>query len=71
MPVPDVMTSTQYRRALDKLGLTIVGAAPVLGIKRRQSQRYAHNDAQVPVPLAKLLRVALRHRVTADELRGS
>lgn len=35
------MTPAQYRAALQRLGLSIVGAADLLGISRRTSQRYA------------------------------
>ena len=35
------MTSEEYRAALDKLGLSIVGSAEYLGLSRRQS----HNRA--------------------------
>jgi len=70
-PAPkDAMTAGQYRRALKALDLSIVGAGAVLGIRRRQSQRYAHGDAEVPQPLAKLLRLALREGFSADELRA-
>lgn len=48
------MTSAQYRKLLERLGLTIVGAAPVLGISRRQAQRYAEGNA-IPGPVAKLV----------------
>ncbi len=65
------MTKAQYRAALKKLDLSIVGAAPVLGISRRQSQRIAAGDSPVPEPLEKLLHflmesgAALRGRVDA------
>ena len=36
------MTTDEYRAALDKLGLSIVGSAEHLGLSRRQSQRYAN-----------------------------
>jgi hypothetical protein len=65
------MNKTQYRAALKKLDLSIVGAAPILGISRRQSQRIAAGDSPVPEPLEKLLHfmiessIALRSRVEA------
>lgn len=59
------MTKTQYRSALKKLGLSIVGAAPVLGIGRRQSQRYAAGDP-VPETVAKLLACYLAHGLPDD-----
>lgn len=50
------MTNEYYRTALKALGLTIVGAGPVLGISKRQAQRYAAADA-IPGPVAKLIHV--------------
>jgi hypothetical protein len=63
------MTPDQYRRALRRLELSIVGAGEVLNIKRRQSQRYAAGHAEVPGPLAGLLRFCVRHEVPAGEIR--
>lgn len=62
------MNGEQYRWALERLGLTIVGAAPYLGISRRHSQRIAADEIEVPAPVAKLLRVAIAHKVTKEEL---
>jgi hypothetical protein len=50
------MTNEHYRNALKALGLTVIGAAPVLGISRRQAQRYAADDA-IPGPVAKLIHI--------------
>jgi hypothetical protein len=44
------MDNERYRRSLDRLKLSIVGAAPVLGLSRRQSQRLASGDSPVPTP---------------------
>ena len=65
------MTATQYRTALTKLGLSIVGAAPILGISRRQSQRIAAGDSPVPAPLAKLLTLIIKHKIKVDEVASS
>ena len=59
------MTTEEYRAALDKLGLSIVGSAEYLGLSRRQSQRYAVAD-----PVAKLLRLAIRIGLTANDLKA-
>ncbi len=53
------MTPAQYIAILRKLGLTAATAAPVLGMGRRQSFRYAAGDAPVPEVVAKLLRALL------------
>jgi hypothetical protein len=54
------MTPLQYRAACDKLGLTIVGSGPVLGVSKRQAQRYAHGEQPIPETVAKLLRAMIR-----------
>lgn len=61
------MTAEQYRAALKKLDLTIVGSAPIFGVSRRMAQAYA-SDAPIPAPLAKLIWLMLRHDIGADEV---
>lgn len=56
------MTAKQYRAALAKLDLSIVGAAVHLGISRRQSQRIAAGESPVPEPVSKLLAFMLREK---------
>lgn len=68
-PEGDGMTANQYRAALKKLGLSIVGAAPVLGISRRQSQRIAAGESPVSEPVAKLLRLMLEHDTKPQEAK--
>lgn len=62
------MTSQQYSKAIDTLGLTHAAAAKVLGISERQDYRYAAGDTAVPVPIAKLLRLAIAGKITLAEL---
>lgn len=61
------MTSAQYRKLLDRLGLSIVGAAPVLGISPRQAQRYAAGDP-IPGPVSKLLKIIVDRGIPTDEV---
>jgi hypothetical protein len=61
------MTKNQYRSTLSKLGLTIVGAAPHLGISRRQSQRIAAGNCPVPEPVSKLLAFMIEHGIKKEE----
>lgn len=42
------MTSDEYRAALDRLGLTQVGAAPVLDVSPRTAQYYASSGPSGP-----------------------
>jgi len=69
MKVGFPMTANQYRAALTKLELSIVGAAPYLGISRRQSQRIAAGESPVPEPLAKLLRLFIGHGIDPKEAK--
>ena len=64
------MTAAEYRAALDKLGLSIVASAEHLGISHRQSQRYANGTSPVADPVAKLLRLALRIGLNAEDLKS-
>ncbi len=64
------MTNDEYRACLDKLDLSIVGSAELLGLSRRQSQRYANGSSPVADPVAKLLRLAIRIGLTANDLKA-
>ena len=48
------MTNHQYRTILEKLGLNTETGGNMLGLSRRQAQRYA-KDATIPKPVGKLL----------------
>lgn len=52
------MTAAEYREALEFLGLSIVGAGPVLGVTGRQSQRYAAG-AEIPITVNRLLEMLI------------
>jgi len=64
------MTPEEYGSALDALGLSIASAADHLGLSRRQSQRYATGTSPVADPVAKLLRLAIRTGLTANDLKA-
>jgi transcriptional regulator with XRE-family HTH domain len=49
------MNANQYRAALERMGLTQVKAAELLGIDPRTSRRYALGECPVPEPIMKLL----------------
>ena len=64
------MTPAQYRAALARLGLSIVGASDLLGISRRTSQRYAAEGVpKIAVPYIKQRLKAARDRL--DVIRMS
>jgi hypothetical protein len=56
------MTPKQYVAALGRLGFSIVGSAPHLGISRRQSQRYASGEQPVPRTIEILLRMMMKEK---------
>jgi hypothetical protein len=62
------MDAIEYRAALKALGLSQSTAGPWLGISRRQAERYASAYQQVPMPVAKLIRLVVRLGLTADEV---
>jgi hypothetical protein len=64
------MSAAEYRAALDELGLSIVSSAEHLGVSYRQSQRCANGTSPVADPVAKLLRLAIRAGLRANDLKA-
>jgi hypothetical protein len=62
------MTKHQYRAALTKLDISIVGAGKYFGLSRRQSQRIAAGDAPVPKLMADMLHLMLVGKLTKEDL---
>jgi DNA-binding transcriptional regulator YiaG len=62
------MTPTQYATAIKALGLSQRGAAKVFGVDERTSRKWIAGDSRVPEPVAKLLRVMIKHKIKPDEL---
>jgi hypothetical protein len=60
---------TQFREALEKLGIPITLAGEYLDMSDRQPVRYGQDDSPVPGPLRKLLKLAIAKKLTADDLR--
>lgn len=63
------MTKIQYRAALKKLDLSIVGAAAYFGFKRRQAQRIAAGTAPVPELVGKIIRLLLEEKISLEDLK--
>lgn len=61
------MSTEQFHTALEKLELKITAAAPYVGLSPRQLQRIAAGSP-VPGPLAKLLRIAIKHDIPLKDL---
>lgn len=53
------MNSTEYRQALQQLGLSQRAAAKYLGITERHSRRFADEELPVSLPVIMLLRLML------------
>lgn len=64
------MTTPQYLACLRKLGVTNWGAHKVVGISPAQAMKLANGTCPPSRPVAKLLRVMLRHRVEPSEVEG-
>jgi hypothetical protein len=62
------MTKKQYRAALAKIGLSIVGAGKYFGTNGRQSQRYAAGDAPIPHLVARNLELLVSGKITLQDL---
>lgn len=61
------MTPKQYKSAIDRLGLTQEGAGLWLGVSERTGQNYAAKGP--PEPVAKLLRLMLRLKLSPDDVK--
>jgi len=63
------MKASEYRAALEKFDTSIIGASAVFGVSKRSAQRYAAGE-HIPGPLARLIRMAIRHGYTAEQLKA-
>jgi hypothetical protein len=64
------MTANQYRAAIAKLALTQEGAGLWLGLSARQGQRYANGEAEIPGPVAIILWLTLKGKITVDDVNA-
>lgn len=64
------MTAKQFQAAIDRLGLSQVGAAKLFGADPRTGRRWALGERSVPGPVAILLRLMLAGKITAKDIRG-
>lgn len=63
------MTPKQFQAAIDRLGLSQVGAARLFGADPRTARRWALGERSVPEPVAVLLRLMLAGKITADDVK--
>jgi hypothetical protein len=63
-----MMTSDQYRAALERLDLTQVAAGDLFRVGDRTSRRWALGEARIPAAVAILLKLMLKKRVNPEEV---
>jgi len=63
------MTPTQYKTAIKALGLSQERAGLWLGMSPRMGQSYATGEYPVPEPVAKLLRLCVRLKLSPDDVK--
>ncbi len=62
------MTPAQYKAALKRLDLTIVGAGRYFGFATRQAQRFASGEAPIPHLVEKVLRFLNDGKIKKEDL---
>lgn len=61
------MSPDEYRAAIERLGLSQVAAARLLGVDERTSRRWANGERDVPAPAVRFLRYLLATRKTGEQ----
>lgn len=62
------MNPDQYREALARLGLSVVGAGKLFGVNPRTSQRWAAGDQDIPTAVSLVIRYWIKTGIRPDEL---
>jgi hypothetical protein len=65
------MTSNQFRAALERLGLSQVGAAALVGADPRTGRRWALGERDVPECVAILLRLLVAGKITVEDIEAA
>lgn len=65
------MTANQFRSAIDRLGLSQVGAARLVGADPRTGRRWARDERPVPKCVAILLRLLLAKKITIEDVEAA
>jgi transcriptional regulator with XRE-family HTH domain len=63
------MTPKQMQAALDKFGLTQAEGATMLGLSARAMRYYVNGQREIPLPTAKLIRLALAGKITIADIQ--
>ena len=64
------MNGTEYGRALERLGLSQVGAARLLGVNDRTSRRWIANEVPIPLSVAVMLQLIIKRRIETDYVQA-
>jgi DNA-binding transcriptional regulator YiaG len=64
------MTPTQFRAALDRLGLSQVRAATIFGVTDRASRSWALGENKIPHAVAVLLRLLVTGKITIADCQS-
>lgn len=62
------MEPYEYEQARLAFGLPSTRFAFLMGVGWRQGQRYRDGRVEIPTPVAKLIRTAIRHNLRRDEI---
>lgn len=65
------MTAKQFQAAIDRLGLSQVGAARLLGADPRTARRWALGERSVPESVSILLRLMLAGKITVADIESA
>jgi DNA-binding transcriptional regulator YiaG len=61
------MTPDEYRQAIDRLGLSQIAAARLLGVDARTSRRWASGERDIPPPAVRFLRYLIATKKTGEQ----
>lgn len=64
------MTAKQFQTAIDRLGLSQVAAAKMVGADPRTARKWASGANRVPECVAILLRLMLAGKITAEDVEA-
>lgn len=65
------MTANQFRTAIDRLDLSQVGAARLVGADPRTARHWASGDRSVPPCVAILLRLLVAGKITIEDVEAA